>query len=101
MMGSSRQGLPSWMGVATATRKVESDKIMVKEESSSSQISEVNLSFRERALSAAGAAFISAVIVNPLDVAKVLFLEFCFVACYLICNLTIFEDAHVVNLLIN
>ncbi|KAI3444451.1 hypothetical protein Pfo_001116 [Paulownia fortunei] len=75
MVGSSRQGLPTWMGVAAATRKVELDKNMVKEESlnkgsSNSQISDLDLSFGERAFSAGGAAFISAVIVNPLDVAK-------------------------------
>ncbi|KAL0397976.1 UNVERIFIED_CONTAM: Mitochondrial carrier protein MTM1 [Sesamum calycinum] len=75
MVGSSRQGLSSWMGVATATRKVELDKNMVKDESwkkesSKSQISHVDLSFGERAFSAGAAAFISAVIVNPLDVAK-------------------------------
>ncbi|KAL0428777.1 UNVERIFIED_CONTAM: Mitochondrial carrier protein MTM1 [Sesamum radiatum] len=75
MVSSSRQGLSSWMGVATATRKVELDKNMVKDqslkkESSKSQISDVDLSFGERAFSAGAAAFISAVIVNPLDVAK-------------------------------
>ncbi|KAE8699794.1 Mitochondrial carrier protein MTM1 [Hibiscus syriacus] len=36
----------------------------------SKAVTDVNLSFGERALSAAGAAFISAVIINPLDVAK-------------------------------
>ncbi|KAL9176326.1 hypothetical protein ABFS82_02G171500 [Erythranthe guttata] len=76
MVGSSRQGFPSWMGVATATRKVELEKNMVKDdasfnkEPSKSQISDVDLTFWERAFSAGGAAFLSAVIVNPLDVAK-------------------------------
>ena len=37
----------------------------------SKPVTDVNLSFGERAFSAAGAAFLSAVIVNPLDVAKV------------------------------
>ncbi|CAI9768855.1 unnamed protein product [Fraxinus pennsylvanica] len=37
---------------------------------SKSQISDENLVFGERAFSAAGAAFLSAIIVNPLDVAK-------------------------------
>lgn len=87
MVGSSRQSLPSWMGVATATRKVELDKNMVKEgclskEPSKSQSSDVDLSLWERAFSAGGAAFISAVIVNPLDVAKVLFLDSCCVGSY-------------------
>ncbi|KAH6812061.1 Mitochondrial substrate carrier family protein, partial [Perilla frutescens var. frutescens] len=76
MVGSSRQGLPSWIGLTTATRKVELDQNMRKEESiitkpsRNSDISDFDLSFGERALSAAGAAVISAVIVNPLDVAK-------------------------------
>ncbi|XP_020553496.1 mitochondrial carrier protein MTM1 isoform X3 [Sesamum indicum] len=74
MVGSSRQSLPSWIGL-TATRKVELDRNMVKaesfnEESSNSKIFEVELSFGERAFAAAGAAVISAIIVNPLDVAK-------------------------------
>lgn len=46
----------------------------VKPGMSSQAHSDAQLTIVERALSAAGAAFISAVIVNPLDVAKVLFL---------------------------
>ncbi|XP_075519294.1 mitochondrial carrier protein MTM1-like isoform X2 [Primulina tabacum] len=78
MVGSARQGLPSWIGAATATRKMEldNDNNMVKEESlakgsSNPKISDADLSFGERAFSAAGAAVISSIIVNPLDVAKV------------------------------
>ncbi|KAK4483513.1 hypothetical protein RD792_010710 [Penstemon davidsonii] len=76
MAGSSRQGLPPWIGVATATKRVELEKNnMVKDESllkesSKSQITDVDLSFVERVFAAAGAAFISAIVVNPLDVAK-------------------------------
>lgn len=36
-----------------------------------SHSSDIELSFGERAVSAAAAAFLSAIIVNPLDVAKV------------------------------
>ncbi|KAL0373774.1 UNVERIFIED_CONTAM: Mitochondrial carrier protein MTM1 [Sesamum radiatum] len=86
MVGSSRQSLPSWIGLTTATRKVEVDRNMVKEESfdkesSNSRIFEVELSFGERAFAAAGAAVISAIIVNPLDVAKgfcLIIFAFCF-----------------------
>ncbi|KAL0339489.1 UNVERIFIED_CONTAM: Mitochondrial carrier protein MTM1 [Sesamum angustifolium] len=75
MVGSSRQSLPSWIGLTTATRKVDVDRNMVKEdsfnkESSNSRVFEVELSFGERAFAAAGAAVISAILVNPLDVAK-------------------------------
>lgn len=37
------------------------------------KIDDADLSVLERAFSAAGAAFISAIVVNPLDVAKVVF----------------------------
>ncbi|XP_042046396.1 mitochondrial carrier protein MTM1-like isoform X1 [Salvia splendens] len=76
MVGSPRQGLPSWIGLATATKKVELDKNMLNEESfarqpsRNSNVSDVDLSFGERALSAAAAAVISAAFTNPLDVAK-------------------------------
>lgn len=42
-----------------------------KLDSKSKSIPNENLRFGERALSAGGAAFLSAVIVNPLDVVKV------------------------------
>ncbi|XWS32077.1 hypothetical protein CRYUN_Cryun23aG0129700 [Craigia yunnanensis] len=77
-MVSSRQGLPSWIGAAAATRVDFEGNVenMLKDghDDSTSQksksVTDVNLSFGERAFSAAGAAFLSAVIVNPLDVAK-------------------------------
>ncbi|KZV21875.1 Mitochondrial substrate carrier family protein [Dorcoceras hygrometricum] len=78
MVGSARQGLPSWIGAATVTRKMELDNNnnVLKEESlgkgaPNPKISDADLSFGERAFSAAGAALISSIIVNPLDVAKV------------------------------
>jgi solute carrier family 25 protein 39/40 len=46
----------------------------VRKDSGPTEMEEVrskSIDMRERAISAAGAAFISAVIVNPLDVAKV------------------------------
>ncbi|KAL3517254.1 hypothetical protein ACH5RR_024156 [Cinchona calisaya] len=73
---ASRQSLSSWITVAaTATKSRttgEQDK-MAKDDQihhSSKAIPEVDLSFGERAFSAAGAAFLSAIVVNPLDVAK-------------------------------
>ncbi|KAI5647161.1 hypothetical protein M9H77_33166 [Catharanthus roseus] len=76
---ASRQGLPSWISAATAaktTRTVELDKGSQEDSSGyhkqdvAKPISDVNLGFGERAFSAAGAAVISAILVNPLDVAK-------------------------------
>nr|XP_016509459.1 PREDICTED: mitochondrial carrier protein MTM1-like isoform X3 [Nicotiana tabacum] len=78
---STKQGLPSWIGAATATRTtVEFDKSVAvsggdtssTKPSHSENFTDVNLGFGERAISAAGAAVLSAVLVNPLDVAKVL-----------------------------
>lgn len=77
MVGSSstKQGLSSWIGAATATRTtVEFDKngaVSGGDSSShSDNYTDVNLGFGERAISAAGAAVLSAILVNPLDVAK-------------------------------
>ncbi|XP_070038102.1 mitochondrial carrier protein MTM1-like isoform X1 [Nicotiana tomentosiformis] len=76
---STKQGLPSWIGAATATRTtVEFDKSVAvsggdtssTKPSHSENFTDVNLGFGERAISAAGAAVLSAVLVNPLDVAK-------------------------------
>ncbi|KAK4268851.1 hypothetical protein QN277_022082 [Acacia crassicarpa] len=82
-MVGSKQGLPSWIGAA-ATRVDFEGKVSSMSSSSSNPTdnhsgssappprshSDFELSIGERAFSAAGAAFISAVIVNPLDVAK-------------------------------
>ncbi|GAA0145714.1 hypothetical protein LIER_36170 [Lithospermum erythrorhizon] len=76
----SNHNFPTWVGAATATRTqspLEFDKIelinnnnnnMVSKESGSS--SDVGLGFLERSVSAAGSAVLSAILVNPLDVAK-------------------------------
>ncbi|XWS76913.1 hypothetical protein CRYUN_Cryun01aG0218400 [Craigia yunnanensis] len=77
-MVSSRQGFPSWISPAAATRvdfegNVENMLRDGHDDSTSQKskpVTNVNLSFGERTFSAAGAAFLSAVIVNPLDVAK-------------------------------
>lgn len=72
MVGSSstKQGLPSWIGSATTAARttVEYDNNVAV--SHSNNFTDVNLGFGERAISAAGAAVISAILVNPLDVAK-------------------------------
>ncbi|XAR62994.1 hypothetical protein NMG60_11022770 [Bertholletia excelsa] len=79
-MGGTRPGLPSWIGAAAS--RVESSPVsapaMVRDggeespvqSSHSKALSDVNLGFGERALAAAGAAIVSAILVNPLDVAK-------------------------------
>ncbi|MBA0831783.1 hypothetical protein Goarm_016221 [Gossypium armourianum] len=77
-MVSSRQGFPSWISAASGTRvdfEGNADNMLkTAHDDSTTQkpkaVADVNLSFEERAFSAAGAAFISAIIVNPLDVAK-------------------------------
>ncbi|XP_050387649.1 mitochondrial carrier protein MTM1 [Argentina anserina] len=75
MVASSRPGLPSWM--STAATKVDANFRETKELQTQKQkqnqaipIPDANLSFGERALSASGAAVVSAILVNPLDVAK-------------------------------
>ncbi|GMH00441.1 hypothetical protein Nepgr_002280 [Nepenthes gracilis] len=76
-MVGSRNTPPSW--ITTATKRVDFEEnvdAMFNDERENSTIqlpnslSDFNLGFGERALSAAGAAVISAIIVNPLDVAK-------------------------------
>ncbi|EOX95787.1 Mitochondrial substrate carrier family protein [Theobroma cacao] len=82
-MVTSRQGLPSWISAAAATRVDSEGNVenMIKDghgdstsqpqsQKSSKAVTDVDLSFGERAFSASGAAFLSAIIVNPLDVAK-------------------------------
>lgn len=80
---STKQGLPSWIGATAATRTATAMDLdrsspaastaMANGEAQQSQHanSDVGLGFVERAFSAAGAAVVSAILVNPLDVAKV------------------------------
>ncbi|KAF9687889.1 hypothetical protein SADUNF_Sadunf02G0140200 [Salix dunnii] len=81
MAGSSRQSLPSWITAAAAatTTRVDIEGINNSSEEGSPKYeesktvpsaSDFDLGFAERAFAAAGAAVLSAVIVNPLDVAK-------------------------------
>ncbi|XP_019190973.1 PREDICTED: mitochondrial carrier protein MTM1-like isoform X2 [Ipomoea nil] len=79
---STKQGLPSWIGATAATRTataVDLDRsspaastAMANGEAQQSHHanSDVDLGFVERTFSAAGAAVVSAILVNPLDVAK-------------------------------
>ncbi|KAK9757857.1 hypothetical protein RND81_01G190800 [Saponaria officinalis] len=77
-MSGARNAPPPTTWIAAAANRVDyggtGDKSMSNEEDrgnpSSPSLSDFKLSLGERALSAAGAAVISAIIVNPLDVAK-------------------------------
>lgn len=82
-MVGSRPSLPSWIGAAATRVDIEGNVSSMsdtmfrenREESAppeqySKALSDGDLGFGQRAFSAAGAAFISAIIVNPLDVAK-------------------------------
>lgn len=84
-MVGSRPSVPSWIGAAVTRVDTEGNVSSMsetmfrdnKEESAppdqySKAFSDGDLGFPKRAFSAAGAAFISAIIVNPLDVAKVI-----------------------------
>ncbi|KAG6489951.1 mitochondrial carrier protein MTM1-like [Zingiber officinale] len=84
MAGCSRSGLPKWMPAATRVEfdggssgnvpESDSHSTSSPQPPSASRLgsasSDSQTGFGERALSAAGAAVISAVLVNPLDVAK-------------------------------
>ncbi|XP_059651289.1 mitochondrial carrier protein MTM1-like isoform X2 [Cornus florida] len=79
-MVSSRQGRPSWLSAAASrvenASPVSETKLKGGSDDSPTQShhskasSDFKLGFGERAFSAAGAAILSAVLVNPLDVAK-------------------------------
>ncbi|KAL4599008.1 hypothetical protein ACB092_11G095500 [Castanea dentata] len=66
-MVGSRPSLPSWVTAATTSTRVDFEGNV---SSMSKSVSDMNLGFGERAFSAAGAAAISAILVNPLDIAK-------------------------------
>ncbi|KAJ6829463.1 putative mitochondrial carrier protein MTM1 [Iris pallida] len=75
VMGSpTRHGLPAWMSAASRVdfdAKIPSmSDSSSSSSSSSSTSSDSSIGFAERAMSAAGAAVLSAILVNPLDVAK-------------------------------
>ncbi|XP_073007993.1 mitochondrial carrier protein MTM1 [Typha latifolia] len=76
MAGCSRHGSPSWISAAS---RVDFENISRSDSGSApsssnrpspSRSSDSTMGFAERSLSAAGAAFLSAILVNPLDVAK-------------------------------
>lgn len=83
-MVGTKHNLPSWMSAAASRVELDgnvstaSDAIHFQGREGSRQqpnhnykaLSDFNLGFGERALSAAGAAVLSAILVNPLDVAK-------------------------------
>ncbi|KAF8379658.1 hypothetical protein HHK36_029102 [Tetracentron sinense] len=78
-MVGSRHTIPSWMSAAASRVDFDGNVSSMSEtmftegrEASPPQqhLSEFKLGFGERALSAAGAAFLSAILVNPLDVVK-------------------------------
>jgi solute carrier family 25, member 39/40 len=80
MVGCSRGSLPTWMTAAAARVDLSGGVTPSHQGPSSSSPSsgpspaagaDQELGMYERAFSAAGAAFVSAIIVNPLDVAKV------------------------------
>ncbi|KAF9614569.1 hypothetical protein IFM89_019316 [Coptis chinensis] len=71
MVCSRTSSVPSWMGAAAS--RVDFDPNFSSSERQqhfNSNVSDFQLSFGERALSAAGSAFLSAILVNPLEVVK-------------------------------
>ncbi|XP_010924817.2 mitochondrial carrier protein MTM1 isoform X1 [Elaeis guineensis] len=76
MVGPSRQSLPQWMSAASsvdvdgAANLSRSDASPSSPSHRRSSYSDANMGFGVRALSAAGAAFLSAILMNPLDVVK-------------------------------
>lgn len=89
-MVGTKQNIPSWISAAATRVDFEGNPTSAtpemvskerKEDSLVEQqhhhhhpkpISDANLNFVERVLSAAGAAVLSAILVNPLDIAKVM-----------------------------
>ncbi|KAM1113586.1 hypothetical protein ACFX2B_045688 [Malus domestica] len=77
-MVGSRHSLPSWMTTATSSRvdlegNVDTMFREAKEQQKlfhSIHVFDANLGFDERSLSVTGAAFVSAILINPFDVAK-------------------------------
>lgn len=100
-MVGSRQSIPSWVGAAAARVDFEGNTSTMLHDGKaaspmehSKPLSDANLGFGERALSAAGAAVISAILVNPLDIAKVSSSRFP----QLLCFLRYFQRTHLLFL---
>nr|DAD19136.1 TPA_asm: hypothetical protein HUJ06_020599 [Nelumbo nucifera] len=82
-MGGSRHNFPSWMSAAASRVDFDGNvssmsdamfkdrrEVSSPQSNNPNTLPDANLGFGERAFSAAGAAFLSAILVNPLDVAK-------------------------------
>lgn len=76
-MVCSRPTVPSWLSAASrvdfdgGASAAMPEAVFLDGRDQSNSLSDFDMGFSERVLSATGAAFLSAIIVNPLDVAKV------------------------------
>lgn len=75
-MVGSRQSIPWWISGAATRVDFEGNASSAEQQNHHPKpISDSNLNFADRTFSAAGAAFFSAIVLNPLDIAKVIFIS--------------------------